>query len=37
MLAGLDTFVHEGLPEITGTRIGVIVNQTGIDHRRLGA
>lgn len=33
MLTGLETFVNAGLPAVTGKRVGLITNHTGIDNR----
>lgn len=33
MLTGLDVFLDEGLPELTGKRVGLITNHTGVDRR----
>ena len=30
---GLDVLISEGLPELSGKRIGLITNHTGIDRR----
>lgn len=32
MLTGLDVFLDEGLPELHGSRVGLITNHTGVDR-----